>query len=108
MLTKVSVIFSLCESDIEALRFRDILFAHKLAKQISLGVSRITLRSNITRRQANRTGVILRLEYHAKSGVFFMYLPEKTKVCVFMCKMPFLLYFEEICNKLFTNAYMLW
>lgn len=37
-----------------------------------------------------------------------MYLPEKTKVWVFMCKMPFLLYFEEICNKLFTNAYMLW
>ena len=38
----------------------DILFALKLAKQISLGVSRISLRSNRTRREANRTGVILR------------------------------------------------
>ena len=51
MLTKVSVIFSLCESDIKSLGLSDILFAPKLAKQISLGVSRITLRSNRTRRR---------------------------------------------------------
>ena len=51
------VIFRLRRSDIIAtaiviLRpygFSDILFALKLAKQISLGVSRISLRSNITR-----------------------------------------------------------
>ena len=51
MLTKVSVIFSLCESDIKSFGLSDILFAPKLAKQISLGVSRITLRSNRTRRR---------------------------------------------------------
>ena len=51
MLTKGSVIFSLCESDIKSFGLSDILFAPKLAKQISLGVSRISLRSNRTRRR---------------------------------------------------------
>ena len=37
MLTFVSVIFSLCESDIKPYGFSDILFAKKLAKQITLG-----------------------------------------------------------------------
>ena len=59
MLTKVSVIFSLKiprlwrdilkESDIEALRLQRYSIRHKLAKQISLGISRITLRSNRSR-----------------------------------------------------------
>ena len=38
MLTAVSVIFSLCESDIQSVGLSDILFAAKLAKRISLGV----------------------------------------------------------------------
>jgi hypothetical protein len=54
---KARVIFRLRWSDIIAVAivilrpygFSDILFALKLAKQISLGVSRISLRSNITR-----------------------------------------------------------
>ena len=37
MLTSVSVIFSLCERDIPSVGLRDILFAAKLAKRISLG-----------------------------------------------------------------------
>ena len=37
MLTFVSVIFSLCEGDIKPYGFNDILFARKLAKQITLG-----------------------------------------------------------------------
>ena len=37
MLTKVSVIFLLCKSDIKPYGFRGILFARKLAKQITLG-----------------------------------------------------------------------
>ncbi|MBQ6818916.1 MAG: hypothetical protein IJP35_04835, partial [Clostridia bacterium] len=62
MLTKVSVIFSFEKTSpvaryfqkkviLKPCGFSDILFAHKLAKQISLGVSRITLRSNQTRRR---------------------------------------------------------
>ena len=53
------IFFALAKSDIIACAivilkpcgFSDILFAHKLAKRITLGVSRISLRSNITRRR---------------------------------------------------------
>ncbi|MBR6793194.1 MAG: hypothetical protein IKM48_02410, partial [Clostridia bacterium] len=62
MLTIVSVIFSFEKTSpvaryfqkkviLKPCGFSDILFAHKLAKQISLGVSRITLRSHRTRRR---------------------------------------------------------
>ncbi len=62
------IFFAFAKSDIIATAivilkpcgFSGILFALKLAKRITLGVSRISLRSNITRREANRTGVILR------------------------------------------------
>ena len=51
------IFFAFAKSDIIAIAivilkpygFSDILFALKLAKQISLGVCRISLRSNITR-----------------------------------------------------------
>ena len=49
------VIFSLCESDISADAEVILYSPLKLAKPISLGVSRISLRSNITRRKANIT-----------------------------------------------------
>ena len=46
----------LCKSDIETYGFSDIIFATKTARRaISLGVSRISLRSHITRRKANIT-----------------------------------------------------
>ena len=43
------------ESVIETCGFSDILFATKLAKRISLVARQIKLRSNITRRKANKT-----------------------------------------------------
>ena len=50
------MIFSLRESDIETCGFSDIIFASKTGRSpISLGFSRISLRSNITRRKANIT-----------------------------------------------------
>ncbi|MBE6809185.1 MAG: hypothetical protein E7524_06940 [Ruminococcaceae bacterium] len=48
-------IFSLRESDIETYGFSDIIFALNCSKAITLGVNRISLRSNITRRKANIT-----------------------------------------------------
>ena len=56
---KTRVIFRLRRSDIIAAAivilkpygFSDILFARELAKRIPLGVSRISLRSNTTRRR---------------------------------------------------------
>ena len=59
---------ALAGSDIVRLRLTVIFYSlPKLAKRISLGVSLISLRSNRTRREANRTGVILLSEYHASS-----------------------------------------
>ena len=50
------MIFLLRKSDIETYGFSDIIFAIKTARRaISLGFSRISLRSNITRRKANIT-----------------------------------------------------
>ena len=62
------------DSDIAPLRSAVILYSPpKLAKRISLGVSRISLRSNRTRREANKTA---RLPYEKSriSQVFFVYL----------------------------------
>ena len=71
---KARVIFRLRRSDIIAIAivilkpygFSYILFApkarnaHTVSGRISLGESRISLHRNITRRKANKTGVILR------------------------------------------------
>ena len=73
------IFFAFAKSDIIATAivilkpcgFSGILFALKLAKRIPLGASRISLRSNITRQEANRTGVILLSEYHAKFLLLF-------------------------------------
>ena len=54
MLTKVSVIFSLCESDMKPYGFLDILFAINCPQDNITMRSIISLRSNKTRRKANR------------------------------------------------------
>ena len=52
--------------------FSDILFAlkardaHCVSREYHSAYDEYNCVSNITRREANRTGVILRLEYHAK------------------------------------------
>ena len=50
-----SDIFCYAKCDIETYGFSDIIFALNCSKAITLGVNRISLRSNITRRKANIT-----------------------------------------------------
>ena len=54
--------------------FSDILFAIKLPKAISLVARQIQLRSNITRRKANKTGVVsLRIQPLRYTSPFLLY-----------------------------------
>ena len=73
----------------------DILFAHNLPKAIPLGVSRISLRSNITRRPRIKLPNILMGSW-AKEVAFLLFK--------FKCACVELIVFAFLCNQIFVVA----
>ena len=61
--------------------FSDILFAYKLPKAITLVARQISLRSNITRRKANKTGVVSFRTLRLTAGGFFVCIDRKMCFC---------------------------